>query len=354
MSQTRPRPRHVIFYKSLPKVELHRHLEGSLDFGTMLEVARSNKLDVPLSAAELHPLVQVTDGEPFTHTNFLSKFSTLRKFYCSEEVIKKFSRQSIAAAAADNIRYMELRFTPVALSRVHGFELPDVMDWVIESVTEAADAYGVKTRLIASMNRHESVELAEAVTRLAIERKDNCIVGIDLAGNEVDFPSEPFAPLFKEAKEAGMRITVHAGEWSGPQNVVEAIELLGAERIGHGVRVLEDPEAVKLALERKVTFEVCVTSNYQTGVFPSLKAHPLLQMIEAGLDVTINTDDPSVSQIELTDEYQLAVESLKLTLDQLREAMLDAARAAFLPEEERDELVAALEKEFREKNDAGA
>jgi adenosine deaminase len=130
--------------------------------------------------------------------------------------------------------------------------------------------------------------------------------------------------------------------------VVEAIEELGAERIGHGVRVLEDKKAVALAKKRKTVFEVCVTSNYQSGVVPALKAHPLPQMLAAGLNATINTDDPGISQIDLSDEYELACDGLGLSLEQLKESILNAARAAFLPQSEREALVKQLKAEFRE------
>ena len=338
---------HRVFYKSIPKVELHRHLEGSLRLSTMIEVARQHKLDVPYkNTGALRPMVQVQDGEPFTHQNFLSKFAKLRLFYQSKEVIQRFTREVIADAAADNIRYMELRFTPVALTRIKEFSLADATDWVIESAQAAAAEYGVETRLITSTNKHESVELAEEVIDLSIQRMDKGIVGVDLAGAEAEFPGEPFAPLYQKAKEAGLHVTIHAGEWGGPENVVEAIKVLGAERIGHGVRVLEDAEAVALAKKHNIVFEVCPTSNYQSGVVPTLKEHPLKQMLDAGLQVTVNTDDPAISQIDLSDEYELACEDLHLSPDQLRQTIITAAKAAFLPEAERSTLVRSLEKEF--------
>lgn len=340
-----------IFYKSLPKIELHRHMEGSLRLTTMLEIAREFKLDLPYHRVdEFRALVQVLAEEPFTFQNFLSKFTTLRNFYQSPEVIKRITRETIADAAVDNIRYLELRFTPVALTRVKDFPLGEAMDWVIETVDEIAEDYGVPTNLIASVNRHESLELAEEVIQLSIDRKDKGIIAVDLAGGESDFPGNNFKPVFKEAKEAGMRITIHAGEWGPAENIKLAIEDLGAERIGHGVRVLEDEDVVKLAIERGVTFEVCPTSNYQSGVVTSLKDHPLPKMMEAGLDVTINTDDPSISQIDLSDEYELTVESLKVERRHLQDSILNAAKASFLPEHENSILVDALAHEFKEQN----
>ena len=333
------------FYRSLPKVDLHRHLEGSLRLGTLLEVAKAFGIDLP-GTDRLRPMVQINRSDPLTSQNFLSKFETLREFYRSPEVIARLTKEAIADAAADNIRYLELRFTPVALSRVEDFPMNEVLDWVIQGANEASSKYEISTRLIASVNRHESLELAAKVIELAIARREDGIVGIDLAGNEAEFPTTPFAPLFQEAKQSGMRITVHAGEWGGPENIDQAINLLGAERVGHGVRIIEDETLVTQARERGITFEVCITSNYQSGVVADLHEHPLNNMIAAGLNVTINTDDPSISQISLSDEYQAACEQLGLSIGTLRQRVLAGMKAAFLPVDERNTLVAALEENF--------
>lgn len=333
------------FYRSLPKVDLHRHLEGSLRLGTLLEVAKAFGINLP-GTDRLRPMVQINRSDPLTSQNFLSKFETLREFYRSPEVIARLTKEAIADAAADNIRYLELRFTPVALSRVEDFPMNEVLDWVIQGANEASSKYEISTRLIASVNRHESLELAAKVIELAIDRREDGIVGIDLAGNEAEFPTTPFAPLFQEAKQSGMRITVHAGEWGGPENIDQAINLLGAERVGHGVRIIEDETLVTQARERGITFEVCITSNYQSGVVADLHEHPLNNMIAAGLNVTINTDDPSISQISLSDEYQAACEQLGLSIGTLRQRVLAGVKAAFLPVDERNTLVAALEENF--------
>jgi len=330
-------------YKSLPKVELHRHLEGSLRLQTMLEVARAHGITVPASILRLSDMVQVQDEDPLTFQNFLAKFNTLRLFYKSPDVIHRVTREAVEDAARDNIKYLELRFTPVALSRAERFPLHDVMDWVCDSTTQAAEEFEIKVRLVVSVNRHESPELAEQVAWLAAEHKKDGIVGMDLAGNEAEYSARPFTPIFAEAKQSGLHLTIHAGEWAGAGNVREAIEDVGAERIGHGVRVLEDENVVALARERGTTFEVCVTSNYQSGVVPALSAHPLPRMLQAGLDVTLNTDDPSVSRIDLSHEFKLVREDLGVPLDILNGRVLAAAKASFLPDDEREELVKQLE-----------
>ena len=334
-------------YRALPKVELHRHLEGSLRLDTMLEIARQHGIVVPEDVVQLSSLVQIQDGEKFTFQNFLSKFDTLRLFYRSPDVIHRVTREAIEDAARDNVKYLELRFTPVALSRAERFPLHDVMNWVIESTKDTAARNHITVKLIASVNRHESAEIAEQVAWLAADHMDDGIVGLDLAGNEAEFPSEPFYGIFKEAKQAGLHVTIHGGEWGPAKHIREAIENLGAERVGHGVRVFEDASIVDLARERNTTFEVCITSNYQSGVVEKLEAHPLMKMLDAGLNATINTDDPSISRITLSHEYYTACEDLRMSHPVLRERIAAAAKAGFLPENEKETLVTQLKKDLK-------
>jgi adenosine deaminase len=257
------------------------------------------------------------------------------------------TREAVEDAALDSVRYIELRFTPVALSRAEGYPLGEVMDWVLESAAQAAAGTGIQVGLIASVNRHESVELAEQVARLAADRLGGGLLGLDLAGNEAEFSAEPFLGVFKEARQAGLKLTVHAGEWSGAANVRQALEVLEADRIAHGVRILEDPDTVRIAKERGTPFEVCITSNYQTGVVANLAEHPACRMLAAGLNVTLGTDDPSISQISLSDEYRIACDTLGMSRATLQERILAAARAAFLPPEPRARLIAGLETELK-------
>jgi adenosine deaminase len=175
------------------------------------------------------------------------------------------------------------------------------------------------------------------------------LYGLDLAGNEAEFKTAPFYEIFKEARQAGLRITIHAGEWGPAENVRDAITHLGAERIGHGVRVMDAgrENIVALAKERGTVFEVCVTSNYQSGVVRSLPTHPLPKMMAAGLQVTLNTDDPSVSRITLSHEYQHVCEQLKMPISLLKQSVLRAARASFLPEDEKKQFVEGIQKELK-------
>jgi adenosine deaminase len=327
-----------------PKIELHRHLEGSLRLSTLIEVARD--FDIPLPAYDidhLRPYVQMTDDDEANSVVFLSKFNVLRQFYRSLEIIRRITREAIEDAANDNIKYMELRFTPHALARQNNYSYQEVIACVCEESARAEADFGIKLRLILSVNRHESVQIADMVLEAALGLHCDMIVGMDLAGAEVGNSARPFRSLFQRARAAGLHLTVHAGEWEGPENVRDAIETIGAERIGHGVRSIESSDVIQLVRERNITLEVCPTSNLHTGVVPRLEQHPLIDLVYLDVCTTINTDDPSLSNITLTDELVLAHIGLGIPLDTIKHNILNAARSAFLPDAEREAQVAWFE-----------
>lgn len=326
----------------LPKVDLHRHLEGSLRLQTLTELVRTGTISLPANDTEqLRPLVQITNDPPHFR-RFLDKFTVLRKFYHSPATIFRLTKEAIADAAADNVRYLELRFSPQALANERGFALAEVTDWVIEATRKASAEYAIQVNLIITLLRHESVQVAEQVAQIATDRQKQGIVGLDLAGDEVHFAPEPFAGIFREARQAGLNITVHAGEWAGANSVRRAIETLGAQRIGHGVRVIEDCDTMELVQEREITLEVCLTSNIQTGVAEGLSQHHLRTLLAFGVQATLNTDDPCVSDTVLSNEYQLALESRLVTYKQLRQMGVNAVQAAFLPASEKQQLLCEI------------
>jgi adenosine deaminase len=329
--------------KAMPKIDLHRHLEGSLRLGTLIDIGHEFGLDLPVHNAEqFRSYVQIID-DPQTYEAFLSKFHVLRHFYRSPEAIDRLAYEVVADAAADNIHYLELRFSPQALARVQGFALQDVTDWVITAVNRASREHQIEVGLIITLVRHEPLEQAREVANIACRRAGRGIVGIDLAGDEVRFPAQPFSPIFKQAKACGLGVTIHAGEWASALGIWEAITDLYADRIGHGIRAIENSEVLRLVRDSQKVLEVCLTSNLQSGVVQRMSHHPLLDLLDLGAQVTINTDDPSVSGLTLTDEYQVAVDVFGLDYKALRCVILNAARAAFLPQAERERLVSHFE-----------
>ena len=304
-------------------------------------------LDTEISeAGELRNMVQITEEENYSFINFLSKFKILRFFYKSQEVIERITIEAIEDAAKDNVRYLELRFSPAALSQTEGFLVEDVIRWVSGATKKAEQLFSVKTRLIVSVNRNESVELAEYIIQSAIDHKSDGVLAVDLAGDEVNYPGLEFTEIFREARQSGLKVSIHAGEWSGPINIRNAICLMNTDRIGHGVRILEDLSTVSIAKERQIPFEVCITSNYLSGVVNSHSVHPFSRMLELGLNVTINTDDPSICGINLSNEYKFVKFSLGITLPILFKRIKAAAEAAFLPYLEKNILLQSLSMEL--------
>lgn len=328
---------------AMPKIELHRHMEGTLRLGTLAEIARTYKMDLPGYDIEtIRPRVQITEDDKAHSKTYLSKFAVLRAFYQSREIIERVAYEAVADAASENTVYFEMRFTPLALTKARDFRLADAADWVINTVERAGREFGIEVRLIVSMNRNESVEMGREMMDIAVARQDRGVVGLDLAGNETDFPGAEFEPVFRRGREAGLGITIHAGEWGGPERIRLAIDTLGATRLGHGVRIVEDPTLIDIMRERGIVFEVCPTSNVQSGVFPTYEQHPLRAMYQAGLITTINTDNTSVSALSLTDELVRAVEYVGLSIDDVKQHTLNSARAAFLPSGDRNSLVNRL------------
>lgn len=310
----------------LPKIDLHRHLEGSIRFETFVELARETGID--LSRRELRRRTSMR-GEKPGFERFLSKFELYRGLYPSRDWIERVAFEAAEDAKKDGVVHLELRFSPTHFGRRLGAKGEDVAAWVARGARRA----GISVAFIATFGRDFSPEENAPTTR-AVEGTD-LFSGLDLAGDE-SRSAMPFLGLFKRLD---LPVTIHAGEAGGAQNVREALTVFGARRIGHGVRVLEDPEVVRIC--RAVTFEVCPTSEIQTGAAPSWNRHPVKRMLEAGLRITINTDDPSVSGVSLSGEL-LACLRAGLTGEDLQRAMVSALEVAFLSASRRASLQARL------------
>jgi adenosine deaminase len=330
--------------RAMPKIDLHRHLEGSLRLETLLAIAIEHDITLPSYDVEgLRPFVQMTPDQPRNWQSFLGKFTLLRQFYRSERIIKRVTHEVIADAAADNVKYMELRFTPQALNNLMQCNYDQVVAWVCEAAEAAAAGLDIEVVLILSMNRHESVAIGEQVLQAAIEYANRGVVGLDLAGREAEHPGLPYRDLFAQAKAQGFGITIHAGEWAGAESVREAVEILGADRIGHGIRSIEDPALLDLLKAQGTVLEICPTSNVQSGAVGDFALHPLDPLYRQGIRTTINTDDPLICGVTMTDEIVQVMATMPITLDDVKRNILTAAEAAFLPPAARAALVARFQ-----------
>jgi len=325
-------------FKALPKIDLHRHLEGSIRPETFLDIAKTRHIDLPsYDLAEVRKQIQITDDEP-DFLNFLNKFVPFRLFWPDREAIERVAYEAVEDAARDNVVYLELRYAPIHFARGRGFDARDVVEWVTGAARRAAQDNDIWVEFIMCGGRHYSLEVNLPGLEVALEAGLERFVGVDIAGDEINFPLDPFAPHFPRIKEAGLGLTLHAGEAGGPENVREVIEDFEADRVGHGVRIAEDESVVELALERGTAFEMCLTSNVHTATVRSLAEHPAKPLLDRGLRITLNTDDPSISQIDLSHELRVAVSEAGFHERDIPSLLENAVQASFLPDQERARL----------------
>ena len=324
-----------------PLVELHRHLDGNVRIETVLDLARRHGLELPAWTVEgLRPHVQITEREP-SLVHFIAKFALLRRVMADYDAVRRIVRENLEDAAQGGIDYIELRFSPYFMGEEHGLDTFGVVDAVCDALEEARGKIPVRAKLIGIISRHYGPETGRIELAAAIRGRDRGVVALDLAGDEANFPGELFVRHFQEAREAGLRTIAHAGEAAGAASVRQAVLELGAERIGHGIRAVEDPAVLDLLAERRVPLEVCPTSNLHTSTVPDYRSHPLPALLRRGIACTLNTDDPSISGIDLAHEYRVADEELGLSPAEIRRMQETALEAAFLTPAERAELLAA-------------
>lgn len=324
-----------------PLVELHRHLDGNVRLETVLDLGRQHKVDLPAwTLEELRPYVQIVDREA-SLLDFLAKFEMLRRVMVDYDAVRRIVRENVEDAVREGIDYIELRFSPRFMAEYHDLDVFGVAEAACDALEEARDL-PAKAKLIGIISRHYGPDAAWGELEAAIRLKDRGIVALDLAGDEANFPGDLFVDHFRKAREAGLHVIAHAGEAAGAESVRQAVLGLGAERIGHGIRSVEDPAVIDLLLERGIPLEVCPTSNVQTSTVPDLASHPLPELLARGVAVNLNTDDPSISGIDLAHEYRVAHEALKLGEDDLRRLQENAVAAAFLTSEERADLLGIL------------
>ncbi|KKI45123.1 adenosine deaminase [Hafnia alvei] len=318
----------------LPLTDIHRHLDGNIRPQTILELGRQFNLALPAEEMEaLRPHVQITDTAPDL-VSFLQKLDWGVAVLGSLDACRRVAYENVEDALRAGIDYAELRFSPYYMAMKHQLPVQGVVEAVIDGVRAGVRDFGVETRLIGIMSRTfgESACLKELDALLAYREG---ITALDLAGDELGFPGSLFLNHFNRARDAGLRITVHAGEAAGPESIWQAIHELGAERIGHGVKAVEDTKLLDYLAENRIGMESCLTSNIQTSTVASLENHPLKTFLRHGILASINTDDPAVEGIELAHEYNVAAPAAGLTPEEIRTAQINGLEMAFISEDEK-------------------
>src|SRR4051794_25628244 len=330
-------PNQSVIDPALPFIDLHRHLDGSVRLGTIVDLAHQHNIELPgTTVEELRPHAQVMEPQPGLMA-FLTKMLWATRMLVNGEACRRVARENVEDAQREGIDYLELRFSPYFIAEPHQLDMNEVIDGVVAGIAEGVAATGVRVKLIGILSRTYGAEICHKELNALLARREH-FVALDLAGDEANFPAPLFVDHFKKGRDAGWRITVHAGEAGGPQSVWDAIQLLGAERIGHGVRALEDPKLADYLAENRVPIEANLTSNVHTSTVADFDSHPLRDMLARGLVCSINTDDPGVSGIDLRHEFEVAAPAAGLTREHIHQAQINALETAFLSAEEKGEL----------------
>lgn len=315
---------------AMPKAELHLHLDGSLRVATALELARTRGVDAPRDADAMRAVL-VAPMPCTSQAELLRAFDLPIALMQDAEALERIAVELVETKAAENVRYVEIRWGPL-LHVARGLSLADGIAAVARGARDGAARTGTEVRLICTALRSHDPAANVELARVAAGFRDEGLTGWDLAGGEERFPDpELHRAAFNAARDGGLRITVHAGEWGGAAQVRRALAL-DPERIAHGPGAIDDPALCAELVARNVTLDLCPSSNWQAGIVPSIAAHPLARLHRLGVPVTLSTDDTTVSDVSLTDEYERALDQIGLTLDELWTIDLHALDVAFADE----------------------
>jgi adenosine deaminase len=342
-------------YVDYPKALLHDHLDGGLRVGTVIELADLAGHELPASSAgELAAWFH--QGRSGSLEAYLAAFTHTTAVMQSSAALERVAYEAVVDLAADGVRYAELRFAP-SLHTARGLEPTEVVAAVAAGTRAGEDETGCIARLIIDAMRPMSD--SDAVAKLAVASQHHGVVGFDLAGPEAGYPNARYRSACQVAVDANLAVTVHAGEGDGPTQISQALHVCGAQRIGHGVRIIEDTVVTDGAItelgslaayvrDMRVALEVSVTSNLHTGLYPSAAEHPIGMLQRAGFAVTINTDNRLMSGISLSDEFNLLAEEQSFGVDDFHAATAQALRAGFGEWPQRRRVLEEIDAAYRE------
>lgn len=311
--------------RSLPKIELHRHLEGSIPIPLILEWSKKYNLPLPNN----HEALVVTS--PLSLNEVLDRIVYQQRLFQDIESVEKLTYEILKSIALDNIKMIELRFSPAFMAAPKNLSFNAIMEATLSAKEKAQKDLDLEVGFILISSRDLGIEACEETINLALRWKKE-IIGVDLAGPEESFPPELFEKPFKHARNGNLHVTIHSGEVTHPKHMITSICQLGAERIGHGVQCIHDPSVIETLILKNIPLELCPTSNIMTGAVDSFASHPLKKLMNRGVPVTINSDDPTLFGITLSDEYEICFERLGLSLSDIKKTILTAYHCSFLKE----------------------
>ncbi|MBL9038335.1 MAG: adenosine deaminase [Archangium sp.] len=332
--------------RALPKTDLHCHLDGSMRLKTILELAEAQKINLPADtedglAKHIHKGEICKDLE-----DYLVAFDVTCSVLQTEEALYRAAYELGVDAAAENVRYLEVRYAPV-LHQQRGLKLTAIVDAVLEGLREAKRETRMKYGVILCGIRHMSPQTSVRLAELCVAYKNRGVVGFDLAGAEANFPAKEHKEAFQLILKNNVNCTAHAGEAYGPESISQALHFLGSHRIGHGVRLREDGDLLNYVNDHRIPLECCPSSNVQTRAVNDLKSHPLKFYFDYGLRVTINTDNRLITDTTVSKEYLIAHRELGLSLEDLTTIIVSGFKSAFLPFREKQDTLKAVNEEIQ-------
>jgi adenosine deaminase len=329
------------FIRRMPKAELHLHMEGAVQPSTWLKLAERNGIRLPADTPEA--LNEVFRFRDFNH--FIELYTLCCSCLVNADDFRLATYELLEDLAEQNVRYAEIFMSPT-LHLARGVKWETIMEGVSAARREGERDFGIQTAFIPDISRELGPEKGLAVAKHVSKSAEYGVIGLGIGGPEIGFPPDDYWESYDLIGEAGMHRVAHAGETMGPESIWGALKALNAERIGHGVRCLEDEELVEYLRQNQIALEVCPTSNVCTGVTPDWPSHPLKRLMDAGLLVTLNSDDPGMFNTTLTEEFLRAQETFDLTLDEIKNLTLNALRASFLEPASKAKRIAEFEVEF--------
>lgn len=333
--------------KRIPKIDLHCHLSGSIRPETILEIAQKENIKVPAVELESFKSYVQVSKDCRSLKEYLTKYDLTLKVMQRQEYLYRITDEFLEDMTKQNVKYIEIRFAPF-FHLEGGLTFEEAVEAVLKAMEDGRKKYGILSNLLLICMRHHPVENSMQVVERGKAYIGKGVAGIDLAGNEHDFPPEIHRAAFQLAREYGFHRTVHAGETGIPENIITSVEELFAERIGHGVHAFKDKRILEYVKKKKVPLEMCISSNVQTKAVESIEAHPIKSYLEQGIIVTVNTDATTVSNTTLAEEYQLLIEKQGFSLEDIKKIILNAVEAAFVSEEEKKYLKGIYEEEFKQ------
>ncbi len=311
------------------QTELHRHLDISIRNSTLLELAQAKGFESQSTSAEAFRN-KTFIREPMTDLDtVLARFEIFPKVLDRPEILERVAFETVEDCHREGTAQVELRFSPAFVTSHSKLSWETVLDAFERGIQRATRQYpDIKAGMLCIASRDFGVDEAARTVEFLIHHRSR-FLGMDLAGNEVNYPCRLFEEALRPLKVLNIPVTIHAGEAVGPENIWEAIELLGARRIGHGISAIQDPQLMRHLRDKKICLEMCPTSNWLTRSVPSLEEHPLPQILRAGIPVCINTDDPGVFEVTLPSEMDLCWKRMGMSLAELERCNQHAADSAF-------------------------